>query len=393
MKTLKKILFSSISGIILFFIVIFIFYPPKYVYRVLVWQDASYDDFKKFKFNLIEKADVPYDFINGTLQQKAKVISEFEEIDGINSFEEFLERNQTYAFLVIRNDTLLFEEYFNNQSKEQLQTSFSVSKSILSILIGLAIQDGKIESTRVPITEFIPELIDQDVRFKDISIAHLLKMKSGIAYDSEVKFPLLNCDDPLTYYFTDLQRMALNNVRIESAAGKRFKYNNYNAILLGLIIERSTGESVSDFMQKKIWKKIGTSYNASWSTDENGFEKMESGYNARPIDMAKLGRLVLNEGIWNGQALLSQSWLEESTKPYDTLTFNSGQKWGYSYMWWSVLKDSSKYDIFGNGRFGQFLYLSPENNTIIIRHGLESDNYDDDDWTELFQNYISINNR
>lgn len=374
---------------ILLLLIVFLFYPPKYVYRVLVWQDADYDDYKNLKYNIIKKADKPFEFVNGSEEQRVNLLSKFQEIDEIDDFENFLETNKTYAFLVVKNDTILYEKYFNNQSREDLQTSFSASKSLLSLLVGIAIQKGKIESVNDPITNYLPELTEQDPRFTEIKISDLLKMKSGIAYDSKVKFPILNCDDPLTYYHTDLRKMVIDNVEIEQKAGELFKYNNYNAILIGLILERSTGEQLSTFFEKNLWQKIGASYDASWSTDENDFEKMESGFNARPIDLAKVGSLMLKNGNWYGSSIISSDWISESTKPLDTLTFRSGQKWGYSYMWWSVIKDSTEVDVFGNGRFGQFLYLSPENNIIIIRHGLESDNLDDDDWTQLFQNFIT----
>ena len=371
----------------------FVFYPPKYVFRVLFWQDADYNDFEKFDYNVIEKADKPYEFIDGSEKQRDNLLSNFQENNGIDDFEKFLEKNNTYAFLIVKNDTLLYEKYFNNQFRKDLQTSFSVSKSILSLLVGIAIDKGKIESAHDPITNYLPELFDKDSRFADINISDLLKMKSGIAYDSKVRFPLINCDDPLTYYHTNLRKMVIENVEIEQKVGESFKYNNYNAILIGLILERSIGEPLHTFFENNIWQKIGAAYNASWSTDENGFEKMESGFNARPIDLAKIGSLLLKNGNWGGQKIVSQEWISQSVQPLDTITFKSGQKWGYSYMWWSVIKDSNEIDVFGNGRFGQFLYLSPKNNIIIIRHGLESNDLDDDDWTQLFQNYIARINR
>ncbi|NND26348.1 MAG: serine hydrolase [Flavobacteriaceae bacterium] len=368
-----------------------IYWSPLYVFRVFTWQDADYDDFKKFKFNTIEKSEIPFNFYDGSSVQKEAFISQFESIPGIVSLENFWCESQTYAFLVIRNDTLLYEHYAEGHLKTDLQTSFSVSKSILSILVGIAIQEGKINSEDDPITKYIPELIDQDSGFSEITVSHLLKMMSGLAYDDNVKFPFVNCDDPLTYYHTDLRKMVVKHSKIEAKANTEFKYNNYNAILIGLILERATDQTVSQFMQSKLWQQIGTTYDASWSTDETGFEKMESGFNARPIDLSKLGRLLLNNGQWNGKTIVQQNWIETSTKSNITLSFNNGQKWGYSHMWWTAIKDSTNYDIFGNGRFGQFLYLSPESNTIIVRHGLESDAYNDDDWTAIFKSYLSIN--
>ena len=114
---------------------------------------------------------------------------------------------------------------------------------------------------------------------------------------------------------------------------------------------------------------------------------MQSGINAKAIDFAKIGRLVLHNGTWNGNQIVNKEWIENSTKPYDTLVFRSGQKWGYSHLWWSVIKENSEPDIFGCGRFGQFIYISPTTNIIIIRHGLKPSEIDDDDWTDIFSSF------
>ncbi|NNL16003.1 MAG: hypothetical protein HKO81_05110, partial [Flavobacteriaceae bacterium] len=144
MKKFKKIFLYFFTSMILLLLIVFLFYPPKYVYRVLVWQDADYDDYKNLKYNIIKKADKPFEFVNGSEEQRVNLLSKFQEIDEIDDFENFLETNKTYAFLVVKNDTILYEKYFNNQSREDLQTSFSASKSLLSLLVGIAIQKGKI---------------------------------------------------------------------------------------------------------------------------------------------------------------------------------------------------------------------------------------------------------
>ena len=123
-----------------------------------------------------------------------------------------------------------------------------------------------------------------------------------------------------TYYDTDLRSLALS-AKIEEAPGKRFHYNNYNPLLLGIILERTTHKHVSQYLEEKIWKPLGMEAPGSWSldSDASGFEKMESGINARAIDFARIGRLFLNNGNWNGKQIISEKWVNESTRP-DTTT-------------------------------------------------------------------------
>lgn len=377
------------GAIVIMLLAACILHPPSYVYRVLFWQDASYDDFKRMDFAPIEKAKTPFYFASAGSEKQLEFENRFNSGHKLGTIEEFLKQTKTYAFLVIRNDTLLYENYLEEFTAQDLQTTFSASKSVLSMLVGIAIDESKISGLDAPVTDYLPELLEKDSDFARITIGDLLRMRSGLAYERGIRFPLLNCDDPLTYYHTDLRKAALKYSRIEAAPDKAFKYNNYNPLLIGMVLERATETSVSEYLEQKLWKPIGSSYDASWSTDNNSFEKMESGFNTRPIDFAKLGSLILNGGSWNGQQLISSEWLTKSTRPSDTLVFCSGQRWGYSHFWWQVIVEGQADDIFANGRFGQFLYISPANNTIIVRHGLQTENFDDDNWTALFKIYLN----
>ncbi|MGE5249781.1 MAG: serine hydrolase domain-containing protein, partial [Bacteroidota bacterium] len=266
--------------------------------------------------------------------------------------------------------------------RDSVVTSFSIAKSFDSALIGIAIEEGYIKSAADPITDYIPELAERDPRFKIIQIRHLLMMASGIRYEED-KFDGLG-DDSLTYEFDDLRHLALTETKVADPPGVTFVYNNYNPLLLGLILERATGKSVTAYLQEKIWTPIGMEYDASWSLDseKTGFEKMESGINARAIDFGKLGRLYLNKGSWNGKQLVPAAWVEASTTDSGLI---QGRKLAYGYMWWRENCNPGSADYFAAGNMGQFVYVSPLKNLIIVRNG---ERYglpgEIEDWGEVF---------
>lgn len=271
----------------------------------------------------------------------------------------------TTSLLVIHEDEVAYEEYFNGYDADSINTSFSTVKSVVSLLVGMAIDDGFIQSEAQPISDFIPDL--NGTEFADITIRELLMMRSKIAYQEG---GLWFGDNAKTYYYPDLRKLALQHMRIDKSYDVRFHYNNYHPLLLGIILERSTGVSVSEYFRTKIWEKIGAQNDASWSLDseESGFEKMESGLNFRAVDFAKIGSMLLRRGNWNGQSFISEEWLDRSiiaTEPLDA----SGI--GYQFMWYSFANEQSGYDYFAHGNHGQYLYISPENDTVIVRTGTE----------------------
>jgi CubicO group peptidase (beta-lactamase class C family) len=180
-----------------------------------------------------------------------------------------------------------------------------MAKSFASTLVGVAIDEGYIKSVDESITNYIPELLGKDERFKAITIRNLLTMSSGIKYEDGGDLPWSEeADDTKTYYSTDLRELALN-CRIEGKPGEYFEYNNYNPLLMGMILERATGMRVSRYLQEKLWKPVGMEADGSWSLDStsSGFEKMESGVNARARDFARFGmHAVCPGGQLGGQA-------------------------------------------------------------------------------------------
>jgi CubicO group peptidase (beta-lactamase class C family) len=360
--------------------------------RSIIWGDSDIKDHERFPFRTIENAPPIFQFSTpqfsdtsnanpfSSLILSDNLISNIEGDfkDGKINFDKFLVSTGTTAFIIIKDDTVLYEKYFNGYQRDSIGTSFSMAKSITSALIGVAIDEGLIASVDDPITRYIPELKEKDFRFDNITIKNLLTMSSGLRYVEE---GLPWSDDTRTYYDTNLRSLALSS-KIEEAPGKRFHYNNYNPLLLGMILERVTHKPVSQYLEDKIWKPLGMDAPASWSldSDASGFEKMESGINARAIDFAKIGRLFLNHGNWNGNQVISEKWVNESTS-LDTTTDPAPF---YQYMWWvdPLSVDSTRYNFYAVGNYGQFIYVVPEKNMVIVRHGYESEY---DNWTDLFK--------
>lgn len=338
--------------------------------------DASIMDYYIFKKRAISGADKPRELPKKMESESIK--NTFENTEYLKNlktnddFETLLERSQTTAFLVLHEDTILCQNYFNGFNSDSIFTSFSVAKSFVSALVGLAISDGYIKSDTDKITAYLPELLQKDSRFSEIKIRDLLSMSSGLAY-SEDGFP---SDDEFTYIDPDLRKSTLQHVRIAEPPRTQWLYNNYNPLLLGMILERITNRTVSKYMEEKLWKKMGGD-DASWSLDENGFEKMESGINCHVYDYARFALLFMNHGRYNNTQVIPKEWVQKATQPqqtpknyYDSLLDNNVY---YSYSWWGKFRgeQSNTHDFFGMGNKGEYVYVCPQKKLIIIRLGFE----------------------
>ena len=371
-----------------------IVYSPTYVYRVLVWQDSDAFDWQKFPKHPLSASPIPYHFVSSLDPRVEELLT---QLSGADNWDNFMETNGTQAFIVIQDRMVLYENYYNDTERDSIVTSFSVAKSFDSALIGKAIDEGYINSVDDPITMYLPELAERDPQFNEITIRHLLLMASGMEY-TEMRPLLFNGDDPLTTYFPDQRKLALENTFIIDPPVEYFQYNKYHPQLLGLILERTTGMTVTQYLQTRIWDPIGMEFDGSWSTDslESDFEKMETGVNARAIDFAKFGVLYLNGGNWNGTQVLPKTWIEESTQPlllenYDDYYIDyvkamPGQGY-YNYMWWGMVREDGSYDFTAAGDKGQFIYVSPENNMVIVRNGVKY-GIDSHEWLKLFYEFV-----
>jgi CubicO group peptidase (beta-lactamase class C family) len=356
----------ALKGLLIFVAVVgllygaaFVLTPYSGVARAIVWIEADVDDYRRFPARPIEAPAEAFRFGRApTPPGLATITVGGEDRD----LERFLASIGTTAFIVLRGDAILYERYFNGDNRSSIQTSFSVAKSYLSALVGMAIEEGVL-ALDDPITEHIPELLDRDPRFARITVEHLISMASGLRYEED---SLPWGDDAQTYYSTDLRELALEDTEIVEPPGTTWLYNNYNPLLLGMILERATGMPVAEYLERSLWKPLGAEFGASWSMDSerSGFEKMESGLNARAIDFAKLGVLYLNGGEWEGREILPRSWVETSTSPH------AAPHYGY---WWWVEPDGS---FLARGNHGQLVYVDPSRGLVMARSGTSDGDVD-----------------
>jgi len=362
--------------------------------RLKVWGDASVFDYLVFPSHDLQSAVTPFRL---TSHQNTSITSAFNRLEylpgkPVTELDGFLRKTQTTSFIVIKDNRVLYEKYFNGYARDSVVTSFSVAKSFDSTLVGAAIDDGLIGSVSDPITKYLPELVAKDKRFANISIKDLLMMSSGIRYEEGEP----HHDDWLTYLYPDLRELALKKTEIVVAPGQHWLYNNYNPLLIGMILERVTGESVTEYLQEKLWTPLGMEYSGSWSVnaENNGLEKMESGINARAIDFAKFGLLMLHEGRWRGKQIVSADWVKQATQPeektaayYDNDPFFVSHY--YKYFWWGYRRPGGKSDFYGVGNKGQYIYVSPQKNLVIVRNGIDY-GLPSIQWVKLFHDFAEI---
>lgn len=352
-------------------------FSPEYMYRVIRYGESDVNDHLIFPERAIQKSEKPYIYDRAVVEGFGDRDLSYVYRGEIQreKLQVFLKNTHTTALIVLKDDKILYEHYDNGCSKDAFVTSFSSVKSIDSLLIGQAIEQGYINSVKDPAEKYIKELKGSPIGA--ITIEQLLTMRSPIKYKEG---GLWFGDDAKTYYMPDLRKLVVKDTVIDPVYNGRFHYNNYHPLLLGVILERSTGQTVAGFLEKNLWQKLGTEYDASWSLDseKSGFEKMESGLNFRAIDYAKIGSMMLHQGYWNGQQIVSKEWIDQSTVAQFPLnaqeykgSFLENRNTGYRYMWYSTENGKGHYDFYAAGKYGQFIYISPSNNVVVVRTGID----------------------
>ena len=330
--------------------------------RALIWREADIGDRQRFPSRSIPTGEQV-----SALPAGPEVDLRVPARDDGNTtarLDDVLRGTDTRAFVVVHADRLVYERYFGGSGPRSPETSFSVAKSVVSTLVGIAIDQGRIGSVDDPVSRYVPELAARDPRFTGITLRHLLTMSSGLRYE-ESSFPLPQGDDTSTYYGVDLRKEALERTEIEQVPGRKWHYNNFNPLLLGLVLERATGMPVSEFMASRLWQPLGAGSDASWSLDSerSGFEKMESGLNATALDYARFGLLLLHGGEWNGRRIVSREWVRDATSVHTATDFPNP----YGYFWWIDGKRSDRFYAFGN--YGQYIYVDPHADVVVVRLG------------------------
>jgi CubicO group peptidase (beta-lactamase class C family) len=338
--------------------------------RAIVWGESDMDDHRRFPARRVAAGPDRFDFHRpaggaGTPPHPLRRISVWDDLRLVErDLEPFLTASDTTAFLIVRGDRLLYEGYFNGAGRDQVQTSMSMAKSVLSALVGIAIGEGRINSVEDPITRYVPELAGRDPRFGRITLRHLLSMTSGLRYEEGGPWG----DDTATYYAPDLRKLALEQTEVVEAPGRRFHYNNFNPLLVGLALERAVGMPVATYLEQRLWQPLGMEADGSWSLDSqaSGFEKMESGLNARAADFARFGLLFARDGAFRGRQLVPASWVRDPTLMPTRVAAAPARS--YQFFWW-VQDDRSPPAFFARGKYGQHIYVVPDQDLVLVRFG------------------------
>ena len=270
----------------------------------------------------------------------------------------------TVAYLVIHNDSIVKEQYWDGYSENSQSNSFSMAKSILNIAIGSLIRDGKITSIDDPVSLYLHEF---DVsKFPELSIRHLLQMSSGINFDE-------NYINPFAYpakanYGDDLVKLTYSYSTTEQP-GKQFKYRSGNSQLLSFIIAKASGMETSEYVTEKIWKRIGAKNEALWSLDKpGGKEKGFCCFNSNARDFARIGKLFLQQGVWNNDTIVDAKFVAESITPAPIMDVNDKPCTRYGLHWW--LHQYEGYEVFyARGILGQYIAVIPALDLIVVRLG------------------------
>ena len=279
--------------------------------------------------------------------------TETEELKVLN------EQRETKSFLVIKNDSIVFEKYYDGYDENSLSNSFSVAKSIVVSLMGKAIMEGKIKGLDQPVSDYFDEY--KEGLASELTVGNLASMSSGMKWN-EKYYSVINITSES--YFTDDLRSVILRQKIIDKPGQSFRYSSGDTQLLAMVIEKATGTTLSDYLSEKFWKPMGAENNALWQLDSNnyGMEKAYCCIASTARDFARFGKLYINNGKWGNEIILDSSFVELATKPI----FDSSPYYGYG--WW-LYNFEGKRVFTMNGHRGQFVISFPEENIIIVRQG------------------------
>lgn len=331
--------------------------------------------------NSFKDENLAYTFQNTPKIQPVKVINkgkdtfEFNEDYSINLpknfnfknsaylVDDFIGETKTTGLLIIKDDNIKYEKYYLGGDKNTLFSSNSMGKSFVYALMGISISEGYINNVDEHIGKYIPQFKNTDL--ENILIKACLQMASGIKFDEEKDLSKFSIKTLLGVSPMKL----IAKCGIEEKPFTHRKYLSINTEILGEVITKSTGYSLSKYMEEKLWKKIGVQSNAYWTLNNNK-ELAMGGLNISLRDYARFGRLYLNNGVYNKEQIIPKEWIEQSldnSSPYSRADKNNSieNAIGYGYQWW--IPDGNEKEFIAIGVYGQFLYINPLRNIIIVK--------------------------
>jgi len=347
--------------------------------RFFIWNFADTRDHRKFHARPLAAAPTPFTYpvAFSEFGPKSATVK-----DKDVPFEDYLEDHNMVAFFIIYRDTIKYERYFRGYTPDQVHTSFSMAKSVVSMLVGCAIEDGFLSGVDQAVSEVVPEMKENG--WDKVTVEHVLQMTSGMDFNESYVNPFGTAAK--FYYGRRLQELTLR-LKLDRAPGERFEYVSGNTQLLGLILQRALQakgdqRTLSAYANDKLWSPLGMEFPSSWSVDRkgDGVEKAFCCINAPARDFAKLGSLYLHRGKWRGEQLVPAAWVQRSTMVDTT----NGSAARYQYQWWLP---SGEGDFMAQGILGQFVYVDPAREVVIVRLGTK---YGGVPWPAIFRSIAKL---
>ena len=300
-----------------------------------------------------------YETIKSPLEKSPWAESEDKTTNFSTEFEDYNKKMKTAAYIVIHNDTIIGEKYYEDYSVNSSTNSFSMAKTPVSLMMAKAFEQGYINSLEDKVIDYIPELKGEFAN--DVKIIDLAAMTSGIDWDEGTSNPF----SPVAkqYFYEDLDKLMLDQKFIDEPS-KTYKYSSGNTQILSMVIEKATGMKTNDYFEKEFWSKINPDNDAYWQIDskESGNVKSFCCLHSNARDFSRLGKLYIDNGSWNGSQIIDSTFIQKSTKPY----LDDFREYGIG-VWLSDYKDL-KISLM-SGHQGQYVIMIPEKKLIITRLG------------------------
>ncbi len=322
--------------------------------------------YETFNANMIPASDTPFQF---PVDKDELTLSFKVDSDSID-LQSFLEESGTTGLLVIKDGVIRYEEYFQGHSEDKQHISWSMGKSFVSALFGIAIDEGYIKSIEQAVTDYVPEL--KGSGYDGVRIKDVLQMSSGVKFNED--YGDFNSDinrfSRAVAFGTSLDEFSASLVR-EKEPGTYNHYVSIDTQVLGMVLTRALDVSLTEYLQQKIWKPLGMEYPVYWLKDDDGMELALGGINATLKDYAKFGWLYLNKGKWNNLQVVPKQWVLDSVTPdaphlqQGAGNPNSSSSFGYGYQWWIPLGADDEFAA--QGIYHQYIYIDPDQRLVIVK--------------------------
>lgn len=330
---------------------------PYYARQALIYWYPDIDDLTLFERDTLRAADSCWQW---------PAARDYNAYQMPPADERYLDSMRTVAFLVIQHDSVVYEEYRDGWNDTLTSNLYSATKSIVSFLVGIAWGEGKIGSIDDPVGKYIPAF--REGRRGEVTIRHLLTMSAGLSWDES--YSSLFSVTTQGYYGNNLYEL-VTGLDVVREPGRQFLYCSGETQLLAFVVEAATGRSLADYAEEKLWRSVQASNNAYWLLDKaKGDEKAFCCFHTTARDVARLARLMLHDGTWEGRQVVPREYMREAIRPASYLL----DEWGrdsldyYGFQVWQLHYRGQVIPYF-RGMLGQYIYALPDRDAIVVRLG------------------------